>query len=326
MASGTIYDDVHHTLVNDQPKLLLAVINEAHGENYTGEEKIVQRHNEHYFKRQGGETDKKITDNYLEVYSNEKVEGHHIESQSTPDSSITKRVFEYDVQIALEEASVSEIGLTVKFPKSAVIYLRSNRNTPDVLETTIQTPGGIVTYNVPILKIQNYSIEEIFEKKLFFFIPFHIFVYENKIEEYNGTMERVKELQERYTYICRHLQELVSLGEIDEYTRCSLMEMTMKVVNALAAKFDNIKKGIGEVMGGKVLDYEAKDIWNAGRSEGIQLGRSEGWNAGHNEGIQLGRSEGKLETYIALIKDSILSLGEAAKRLGMSEEELRERM
>lgn len=30
MTSGTIYDDVHRTLVNDQPRLLIAVINEAH--------------------------------------------------------------------------------------------------------------------------------------------------------------------------------------------------------------------------------------------------------------------------------------------------------
>ena len=98
MQTGSIYDDVHRTLVNDQPRLLIAVINEAHGENYTGEEKIVQGHNEHYFKKKDGETDKKITDNYLEIYNGDKVEGYHTEVQSTQDSSMTKRMFEYDVQ------------------------------------------------------------------------------------------------------------------------------------------------------------------------------------------------------------------------------------
>ena len=294
MAFGTTYDDVHHTMVNDQPKLLLPVINEAHGEHYTGEEKIVQ--------------------------------GHHIESQSTPDSSMTKRMFEYDVQSALEEGKVSEMGLEVKMPKSAVIYLRSKKNTPDFLRTTIRTENESITYKIPILKVQNYGIEEIFEKKLFFFIPFHIFVYENKFKEYNDTIERVERLKENYAYICRRLQELVAIGEIDEYTRCCLVEMTMNVVNALAAEYENIRKGIGEVMGGKVLDYAAKDIWNEGRSEGWNAGRSEGWNAGRSEGWNAGRSEGKMETYISLIKDSIVSLAEAAKRLGMSEEELRKRM
>lgn len=274
MASGNIYDDVHRTLVNDQPKLMLYVINEAHGEKYTGEEKIVQGNNEHYFKKQ--------------------------------DNSMTKRMLEYDVQIALEQSRIVDSELELQMPKSAVIYLRSTKNTPDALYAIIQTAKGILTYEIPILKIQNYDIEEIFEKKLLFFIPFHIFVYEEEFKEYNNTKEKVIWLQKRYAYLCDRLRELVAEGEIDEYAKHSLMEMTMKIVNHIAAKYENIRKGISEVMGGKVLDYEAKDIWNAGRSEGIL--------------------QGARDMCISMMKDGIISLAEAAKRLGMSEEELRKRM
>lgn len=79
----------------------------------------------------------------------------------------------------------------------------------------------------------------------------HIFVYENEFEEYNNTKEGVNRLQEKYVYICNHLRDLVAGGEIDEYTRHGLMEMTVKVINYIAAKYENIRKGIGEVMGGK---------------------------------------------------------------------------
>ena len=109
------------------------------------------------------------------------------------------------------------------------------------------------------------------------------------------------------------LDKLVDLGEIDEYTRQCIMDMTKKIVEYVTEKYENIKEGIGEVMGGKILNYEAKDIYNAGKSEGIQLGRS--------EGIRLGMS-----VCISLIRDGLLSLTEAAKRLGMTEEELKMHM
>ena len=40
------------------------------------------------------------------------------------------------------------------------------------------------------------------------------------------------------------------------------------MVNAIAANYVNIRKGIGEVMCGKILNYEAKNIYNAGKNEG----------------------------------------------------------
>ena len=44
----------------------------------------------------------------------------------------------------------------------------------------------------------------------------------------------------------------------------------------LAKKYSNVKEGVGAIMGGKILDYEAKDILNKGRAEGREEGRAEG--------------------------------------------------
>lgn len=54
-------------------------------------------------------------------------------------------------------------------------------------------------------------------------------------------------------------------------------------------------------MGGKVLEYEAKDILRKGIKEGIEVG--------------------KFETLRELVKDGILSIEEAAKRAEMTVEE-----
>ena len=47
-----------------------------------------------------------------------------------------------------------------------------------------------------------------------------------------------------------------------------IVEMSNKVVNHLAQKYDNVKEGVTSIMGGKVLEYEAKQILNEGKIEG----------------------------------------------------------
>ena len=47
---------------------------------------------------------------------------------------------------------------------------------------------------------------------------------------------------------------------------------------------------------------------------------------GRIEGRIQGRFEGALDAYVSMVKDGVLSLAEAAKRLGMTEEELESKM
>ena len=67
--------------------------------------------------------------------------------------------------------------------------------------------------------------------------------------------------------------------------------MSQKVLEHIAAKFDNVKKGVKSVMGGQILEYEAKTILNIGRSEGRILGIDEGRILGIDEGRILGQDE-----------------------------------
>ena len=46
------------------------------------------------------------------------------------------------------------------------------------------------------------------------------------------------------------------------------LDMSRKVIENLAVKYENVAKGVCRQMGGKVLNYEAKDILNRGRAEG----------------------------------------------------------
>ena len=188
---------------------------------------------------------------------------------------VVNEMFEYDTQIALENRELTPDTLTVSFPDSAIISLRHTSHTPDKMNINILTPGGNVSYNVPVLKVRQYSADELFEKHLFFLIPFHIFVYEKDFNEIEQNDEKLKKLKAEYAYITKQLNEASHAGILSEYTKAAILEMSRKVVKHLAAKYKKIEKGVNLNMGGKVLNYRAKDILNRGHAEGFIEGEEQ---------------------------------------------------
>ena len=64
------------------------------------------------------------------------------------------------------------------------------------------------------------------------------------------------------------LMEAEESNQISAYTWSMIRNMSKKVVENIANKYENVREGVAEVMGGKVLEYEGKRIFNEGRNEG----------------------------------------------------------
>lgn len=199
-----------------------------------------------------------------------------IECQSTPDNSLAVRMYEYDTQLALKDKKWNGDTLTVRFPNSAILYLRSDANTTDKITMVLETSGGSVSYLIPLIKLKDYDLETIFQKHLFFLIPFWIFVYENKLRHYEQNESDREEMIQEFINITKQLQESCEDGIIDEYTKCMLIDMSKKVIrNLLGNKFPKVRKGVEKVFGGKVLEFEARTIKNQRKAEGRIEGRKE---------------------------------------------------
>ena len=218
-------------------------------------------------------------------------------------------------------------NLIVKFPRSAVLFLRHTKNTPDVLRLVVKMEDSTAVQRVPIMKLGNYTPEVIFEKRLLILIPFHIFVYENKFMVYNEDVKELEKLKDVFCKIKVHLDMLVESGELDAYDRHFLISMTVKVAENLAEKFEHIVKGVKEVMYAAGIDYMSREEFYRVRAEGLAAGRSEGFTAGRSEGFTAGRSEGfsagERNAYLVLLKEGAITLAVAAKHLNMSEEKVK---
>lgn len=283
---NTPYDDVFRTLLTDCRKLIIPVVNEIFKSNYTGSEQVILKENEIFLRQQNGEEEKRVTDSSFAIVDNTVLKQYHLECQSSTDGSMAIRIYEYDSQIALKDSILVNGVLDVNFPRSAVLYLRHNKNTPDILTICIHTPGGSVSYDVPALKVKRYSIEEIFQKKLLFLIPFYIFTFEDHFREIEEDADKLQHMREIYSDITKRLERLCAAEELDEYTRQTICEMSEKVLGNIAEKYENIKKEVRRVMGGQVLEYEAKNILRQGIKQGMEQGIEQGIERGIADSVR----------------------------------------
>ena len=257
---GNIYDGAFRTILNDCRKMILPVINEIFDEEYIGDEKIEFFPNEHFLDQQDAADKERITDTNFRVIGKE-IKKYHLECESSlPDGKMTIRLFEYDAQIALDEGEVMEETLTVAFPNTAVLYLRAYKKTPDKMRYVIVTPGGTVQYDIPVMKVQAYSLNDIFEKRLLLLIPFYIFSHEKNFPEYNSNEQELSELKSEYQDILERLDNLEQQEVIGAFDKRTLIELSSDVIKEIAQKYENVQKGVGDIMGGALIETSARKL------------------------------------------------------------------
>ena len=231
MANNTIFDDVFRTMLEKMPELLIPVINEIFGTKYPLDVPLEQMRNEHQTKN--GE---RITDSYFTI----KRRKYHIECQSTDNSEMVIRMVEYDFAISLDDVNKEDEIYRMRFPNSAVIYLRGTEKTILCMEM-VMPDGNTVRYQIPVLCIQKYTKDEIFQKKLLFLLPFYIMRYEKNKKRISEDRAELKKLLEEYMSIERYLeQELLDRGREKAYR--DLIELIERIAEYIFAEEDSVKE------------------------------------------------------------------------------------
>ena len=97
-------------------------------------------------------------------------------------------------------------------------------------------------------------------------------------EHYRGDERIIRYGNEHYIEqgIAARMEETVERGDLEEFSETVIKEMSNRVANKLARKYGNVRKGIGDLMGGKVLETEAVRIKREGKMEGRREGEREG--------------------------------------------------
>ena len=143
--------------------------------------------------------------------------------------------------------------------------------------------------------MQTYTLEDIWEKEIYLLIPFYIFTHEANFPKYNEDENLLQELVNEFNEICIKMEELTQQGKMTELER----RISKKVIDNIARKYERIRKGVDGIMGGKVIETEAKKMYNKGILIGKENGRSEGEQNKLKELIKKKLAKGKSISQIA---------------------------
>ena len=101
-------------------------------------------------------------------------------------------------------------------------------------------------------------------------LPFYVLRYENvKLED----EELCKRLFEEYGLIQRYLKETY-LQKGQEKAFRDVMELINRITNYIFSKTENVRKELGEIMGGRVLELESDRLIKKGEQIGLERGEA----------------------------------------------------
>ena len=291
--SSTIFDDVFRTMVEKMPYLAVPLINEVFHTSYPKNVEITQLRNEH--QHENGEV---ITDCCLKIGS----KLYHIECQSMDDTTMAIRMIEYDFAIAIENAQKAGRRYRIEMPRSCVLYLRSGGNTPDYLEVEIVlSDESILLYRIPAIKLETYTKDKIFEKDLLMLLPFYIMRYEKDIHAISENPELFQHLLNEYDEIRTNLEkESSGAGKSKWYM--DLNKLIIKISDYICQNEEKVRKGVDEIMGGKVLELESerlerihKEALAKATAEAEARGEARGETRGEARGEARGVAQGEIK-------------------------------
>ena len=275
---STIFDDVFRTIAQKMPQLLIPLINEVFHTSYSEEEHFEQLRNEHYEKY--GTV---ITDSIIQIGNHI----YHLECQSSKDKTIVIRMFEYDISIAIEHASYENDEIwEIEFPQSCVLYIRNHRDLPDYHEAVVKfADGQKMRYRVPILQAKKYTVDRIFEKRLLILLPYHILRYEHFLKHNGMDTRKLQQLLADFREINRRLEETAE-KENKSHLYMDMIVLIEQIADYIIPKNNTIRKGLGDVMGGKILKLQSEELLELGEARGKAKGRLEGKREERLDAIQ----------------------------------------
>ena len=276
---NTAYDDAFRTMIEKCDDLVFPMLNYMFGEHYGNGDQIIRGSNEEFSQQDGGRLKKRITDSQLVILSGGERKRYHIECESsTKAEGVLVRIFEYGSQIALDDAILScdEFRLVVNYPRAGVLFLRNSTNVPDKMTIEIRTPDGrTCDYSVSVIRENDFTLDDMFDKELYFLLPFYLFQYEDELPRLNADQVYLQSLLDEYDGIADRLNELVEAGKLSSRSRYVIIQMIKRVSDKLAMAQEHVRQKVGDVMGGHVIDldiFQAEDKAKAeGKAEGIIL-------------------------------------------------------
>jgi len=158
-----------------------------------------------------------FTDMVVTLSSGNRKDTYLIEAQIKDDMEICLRVFNYSIQLALENKVVSDDGthLQVDMPAPAVIYWETSK-TKDFLTIEMRFPGDkSVVYQVPAFKVLEHEVSELEHMALL--LPFYLLKVRAELKKCESDSGKRRELADRLAVYVSEIAESLDRSRENSY-------------------------------------------------------------------------------------------------------------
>ena len=232
-----IYDKAFKRILTLSEKTIINLINGLFDTNYPTDSKITYNWTEHTDK----DLNRTLSDSILTINGRDS---YHIEAQMTEDEEIVFRFIEYGFGYAYKNRTFFNGGEQMVFPRPCILYLDEGKKdkVPDEYTLTLLFENqGEFSYKVPLVKLQNMSIEELNEKKMIALLPFQLLKLRKKIENLR-TDESLEELQK---FVINDIIDTIYknevVGNISHNDAMDLIELTTKLYMKIYSKYKELE-------------------------------------------------------------------------------------
>ena len=122
--------------------------------------------------------------------------------------------------------------------------------------------------------MQKLTCDDILQKHLLFLLPYHVIKYEQE-KGLDTDSEKWKELLDEYAKIEKYLEKNF-LEKGNEKIYRDMVELIIRIADYVFRDKEKVKKGFGDVMGGKVLELESDKLIQRGIEQGLEKGIQQG--------------------------------------------------
>lgn len=171
---------------------------------------------------------------------------YHFECQFSNDKEMAFRMFEYDFHLAMSDTKREKRMDEFVFPKSCVVYITTNKNNPKKLGMKIIFPTGEFLYEVPTLRVHDYSLDRISKKKLLIFLPYLVLQYPQKLK--NKIPPTIGEIKIFYMKMIGVLDSAYNEGIIKQWEYNAILETIQKAEQRVFNNYPQIKEEVDSMV------------------------------------------------------------------------------
>ena len=243
-----LWDEIMKALVYTMPEQLFPLIEEVYGITYPKGTSIQFLSTEQPVFPNN--TEEAVTSQFMDL--SVLINGtdyYHIECQMKNDHQMVIRMLSYDLHFAMQHCETEQDAageMILRFPRSVVLYPEKNRKIPDRLRCRIIFQDGSEhTYQVPTVKMQDYTLEEIQQKHLILFIPYVLLRLRPQLESRNGI--RKEELTSLVNSVIVILNEEVQLRNITELQQKDILELFNRASKKIFTHYPEYRREVSSM-------------------------------------------------------------------------------